>query len=908
MNDEAIFSEALSRIDPSERDHFLNDACGDDAEQRQRIEELLASHNQSDSFLDRDLTGGIDVLLGSTLDADRIAKSRDNQQFGSYRLLHLLGEGGMGSVYLAEQTQPVKRRVAVKVIKQSMHSDQFVARFEAERQALAMMDHPNIAKVLDAGCTDGGLPFFVMEFVKGIPITDFCDQNKLHTKERLQLFVQVCNAIQHAHQKGIIHRDLKPSNVMVALYDDQAVPKVIDFGVAKATHQQLTEQTLYTIPGQIVGTWEYMSPEQAILNQLDVDTRTDIYSLGVILYELLTGRTPLDLNSLGNGALEERLRRIREEEPSRPSMVVSGLGAESSSLAAYRGTEASALTQVLRGDLDWIVLRALEKDRSRRYDTASGFAAEIKRYFNDEPISFRPPSRLEQFGRFFRRNRGAVMSAMLLVGGLCIGLTFALWQYGIANRRAEILALKQAELTKANEVISDQTRLAKKTAEDLEERLNEVNDLLEEQVLHAALSGDDQQFRSAIERLRTIKGNERTVLHMQALFDITTGNANASLSTLQDAVRQDPRDLVALSILHFASERLLMDFDQMSEIRRPLEQCQPKSDFEQFLKTVALRDERLPELETMVHQRRAWTVGRALLADAQIESFLERGDSESLQRAIENIEHATVLAPEHALIRAVKLQVLTQQVIRFDASVPNLDGNATAEADALASELGSVESKYVYGLYVAADYWSAIGEYARAIPIWQRLIEEFDAKSARWLYNPLLMLTGNQTNLPASKMDPLFYVHKGDVNTAVSVCHHSDWATTLIGKAWKPIVFRLCGREYEAEEALQVIRDERLNEGLGYWVSGTARLVLGEITELEILDAAKGDRQQLAHAYFTLALHILSTEPSRRNDAKDYLMRAINLDIRPDDIAFWSLAMRNKLENDLDWPLSVRLR
>ncbi|MCA9127309.1 MAG: serine/threonine protein kinase [Planctomycetales bacterium] len=406
MNDESIFSEALSMDSSHERDEYLQQACQDEA-QRQRIDELLASHKLSNSLLDRDLTGGVDAqgLVGSTIDALGVLGAKENQVGGSYRMLHLLGEGGMGSVYMAEQIQPVKRRVAVKIIKQGMNSEQFVARFEAERQALAMMDHPSIAKVLDAGCTQQKLPFFVMELVKGIPITEFCDQNKLGTEARLELFIQVCNAVQHAHQKGIIHRDLKPSNVMVAMYDDRPVPKVIDFGVAKATHQQLTEQTLYTVPGQIVGTWEYMSPEQAILNQLDVDTRTDIYSLGVILYELLTGHTPLDLKSLGSGALEERLRRIREEEPSRPSLRVSSLGADAGSLATYRGTEAKSLTQTLRGDLDWIVMKALEKDRSRRYETANGFAAEIRRFLSDEPISFRPPSSWEQFERLYRRHR-----------------------------------------------------------------------------------------------------------------------------------------------------------------------------------------------------------------------------------------------------------------------------------------------------------------------------------------------------------------------------------------------------------------------------------------------------------------------------------------------------------------------
>jgi serine/threonine protein kinase len=310
-------------------------------------------------------------LAHSSQAAIRPATERPGDRIGRYKLIEQIGEGGMGVVFMAQQTEPVKRVVAVKIIKPGMDSKAVLARFEAERQALAMMDHPNISHVLDAGSTDSGRPFFVMELVKGVPLTQYCDQRRLTPRDRLELFLPVCQAIQHAHQKGVIHRDIKPSNVLVALYDDKPVPKVIDFGVAKATGQALTEKTLLTAFGALVGTPEYMSPEQAELNNLDIDTRSDVYSLGVLLYELLTGSTPLDRKSLGKAALLEVLRIVREVEAPRPSAKLSSSEALPS-IAANRNLEPARLTKLLEGELDWVLLKALEKDRSRRYETANG--------------------------------------------------------------------------------------------------------------------------------------------------------------------------------------------------------------------------------------------------------------------------------------------------------------------------------------------------------------------------------------------------------------------------------------------------------------------------------------------------------------------------------------------------------
>ncbi len=341
---------------------------------------------------------------------------------GRYKLLQLIGEGGFGTVYMAEQKEPVRRRVALKIVKLGMDTRQVIARFEAERQALAMMDHPNIAKVFDAGATETGRPYFVMELVKGIPITEFCDESHLSTKDRLELFVKVCRAVQHAHQKGIIHRDLKPSNVMVTMHDAEPVPKVIDFGIAKATNQDLTDKTLFTEFRQFIGTPEYMSPEQADLSGLDIDTRSDIYSLGVLLYELLTGTTPVDGVRLRSAAFEEIKRIIREEEALRPSTKLSTLGESIGSLSRARGEEPAALVRALRGDLDWIVLKALEKDRVRRYETAKEFAADIERHARHEPVLASPPSRVYLLRKFLRRNRGSVAAASALVGVLLLGI------------------------------------------------------------------------------------------------------------------------------------------------------------------------------------------------------------------------------------------------------------------------------------------------------------------------------------------------------------------------------------------------------------------------------------------------------------------------------------------------------
>jgi serine/threonine protein kinase/Tfp pilus assembly protein PilF len=426
MNERDIFLEVLQRPDQADRRAYLEAACGGDQALRRGVEALLEKHERAGSFLESPApvwAAGIDELAFA---------EGPGTVIGPYKLLEKIGEGGFGIVFMADQQQPIRRKVALKVLKPGMDTRQVIARFEAERQALALMDHPHIARVLEAGQTSSGRPYFVMELVKGLPITEFCDQSQLTPRERLQLFVHVCQAVQHAHQKGIIHRDLKPSNVLVTLHGDTPQVKVIDFGIAKALGQQLTDKTLFTNFAQLIGTPLYMSPEQAALSNVDVDTRSDIYSLGVLLYELLTGTTPFDKERLRQADYDEIRRIIREEEPAKPSTRISTLtksgqhtpcaetGTRSvpttiDTIAAQRKTDPRRLSQLFRGELDWIVMKALEKDRNRRYESASAFAADVQHYLRDEPVMACPPSAWYRFRKFTRRNKAALAVAGLIL-------------------------------------------------------------------------------------------------------------------------------------------------------------------------------------------------------------------------------------------------------------------------------------------------------------------------------------------------------------------------------------------------------------------------------------------------------------------------------------------------------------
>lgn len=476
-----IFLEAIEQESPEDIARLLDVACHGDANLRIRVEQLLQAHRNADRFLGGAETNdsSCDPPLTETLGA----------QIGPYKLLQQIGEGGMGVVYMADQSTPVRRKVALKIIKPGMDTREVIARFEVERQALALMDHPNIARVFDAGSTQAGLPYFVMELVRGVPVTDYCDQNNLPVRERLELFVTVCHAVQHAHQKGIIHRDIKPNNVLVTLHDGRPVPKVIDFGVAKAISQQLTEKTLFTQFAQMVGTPLYMSPEQAELTGLDIDTRGDIYSLGVLLYELLTGTTPFGRARMKQAALEEIRRIIREEDPPPPSLRLSStVGESQTAVAAHRRVDPKVLSRLMRGDLDWIVMKALEKDRTRRYETANGFASDVKRYLNDEPVEACPPSAGYKLRKYARKHKRAFLLATAFAALLVLGVVVSTWQAvratwaesdAVAQRDKAVTAAAAERQAKIDaEQSAESERRAKESAQKRLAQIEKGNEIL----------------------------------------------------------------------------------------------------------------------------------------------------------------------------------------------------------------------------------------------------------------------------------------------------------------------------------------------------------------------------------------------------------------------------------------------
>jgi WD40 repeat protein len=441
---ERIFAAALELSGP-DCTAFLNRECGGDSDLRREVESLLAAHERAGTFIEQPAVDSQTVLLPTEI---LPAGERGGDRIGRYKLLEKIGEGGFGTVWMAEQEEPVRRRVALKIIKLGMDTREVVARFEAERQALALMDHPNIARVFDGGATDTGRPYFVMELVRGVPITKFCDAQRLSVDERLELFMRVCQAVQHAHQKGIIHRDIKPSNVLVSLQDDRPVPKVIDFGIAKATAQRLTEKTLFTRFHQFIGTPAYMSPEQTGANREDIDTRSDIYSLGVLLYELLTGRTPFEEKKLLEAGFEAILKTIREVEPPRPSTRLSTLSQEDLRVVAHqRRAEPQKLNRLVRGELDWIVMKALEKDRHRRYESASALARDLQHYLDNQPVTAAAPAAMYRFRKFVRRHRVALATATSMVALLVAGVVASTWQWrrAVVAQRGEAQQRRVAE-------------------------------------------------------------------------------------------------------------------------------------------------------------------------------------------------------------------------------------------------------------------------------------------------------------------------------------------------------------------------------------------------------------------------------------------------------------------------------
>lgn len=533
-----IFWEAAQLAVAEERAAFLARVCGDNRKLSRRVEKLLQVQPKAAEFLERPYAGP--ARTGALPEVAETPRS----VIGPYKLLEQIGEGGMGLVFVADQEHPVRRRVALKVVKPGMDTRQVLARFEAERQALALMDHPNIAKVLDAGVTESGRPYFVMELVRGVPITDYCDQARLTPRQRLELFLPVCRAIQHAHQKGIIHRDIKPSNLLVTLYDSHPVPKVIDFGIAKAVGSAFADHSVYTGFAQLVGTPMYMSPEQAEMTAQDVDTRADVYALGVVLYELLTGSTPFDGEALRQAGFDEMRRIIREDEPAKPSHRVTTMSAEKqSTVSGQRGVDGRQLSRQLQGGLDWVVMTCLEKDRTRRYESAGALAADIERFLRDEPVTACPPSTSYRLRTFTRRNRRALATVGVITAALVAATTVSVWQavkardaQNQAEAERDLATTAQRETAAAEERATTEAAIARAVSEFLQsDLLLQVNSLAprsDEVVVAPNLT-----VKEALDRAAARIGNRfRDQPLVEAAIRTAIGNAYRSLRADQLAV------------------------------------------------------------------------------------------------------------------------------------------------------------------------------------------------------------------------------------------------------------------------------------------------------------------------------------------------------------------------------------
>lgn len=615
MNDRDLFIAALQLNAGEERAAYLTDACGTDQERRQRIEKLLRRHEESESFLNPDHVERTAAFeLHPSLRSDHPALESAGDQIGPFKLLQKLGDGGMGTVWVAEQEKPVKRRVALKLVKAGMDSAEVLRRFEAERQALAMMDHTNIAKVFDAGTNAQGRPYFVMELIKGVPITKYCDEVHASIRDRLDLFIQICSAVQHAHQKGIIHRDIKPSNVLVAMQDGKPVPKVIDFGVAKALHSKLADKTMYTEIGQVVGTLEYMAPEQAELSAMDIDTRADIYALGILLYELLTGSTPITRQRIKSAAFAEVLRIIKEEEPPKPSTRLSESKDSMASVASLRRTDPKHLSSELRGELDWVVLKALEKDRTRRYETANGLSRDLQRYLANETVEARPPSAGYRLRKFVKRNKTQVGAAGLVLTALVmgiIGIGYGFLQAEASRRDAVAAAVQASDERLKAETAKALAEAQRVKAEKARDRTRDVLDAMTSGITgyslatQTAVSADQKKFLTEVlTYYREFAGEKAEDEQSRA----RSAAAAYRVGYIENRLGRSEQALVAFQTASDGYGKLATDFPSNTEYR--YEQARSLNNMGLHLRALGKR------LEAAESHRRALAISDKLVAES----------------------------------------------------------------------------------------------------------------------------------------------------------------------------------------------------------------------------------------------------------------------------------------------------
>lgn len=835
LDEECVFNFARKLPDDGARAEYLDQVCHDNPTLRARVEVLLRADRRED------LLESPTAALAVTVDPFVI--ERPGVTIGPYKLREQIGEGGMGVVFVAEQEQPVRRKVALKIIKPGMDTAEVIARFEAERQALALMDHPNIAKVFDAGTTDTGRPYFIMELIRGVPITEFCDRQGLNTRERLDLFVTVCRAVQHAHAKGVIHRDLKPSNILVSPHDALPIVKIIDFGIAKAIGQQLTDKTIYTQLSQMIGTPLYMSPEQAQINALDVDTRSDIYSLGILLYELITGTTPFDRTRFSLAAQEEIRRIIREEDPPMPSRRLSSLGEALKTISTQRNTDPNRLVHAVKGELDWITMRCLEKDRSRRYQTALELAADLGRYLHNEPVTAVPPSRVYRAKKLIGRYRAW---CAILVSLCAVSVVFVSFlAYGWAKYRAIALSLQSELLDKA---------------------------------FNEALNGELDSALDAIRRAGDVGVSRQVTGTLEGISFATAGKMDEAVAKLR-ALAVDQSDSVASAALVWVyyEHGEIARAEQLFEVLRN-RQDQPTEMseldigkvFVARLSTYAPNDAHqtaIEKLSDIIGRHRLWGIAYFARGEAYRDKFVHTRQMTDLQLAMNDQQVARVLLP-HSEVVKTRLLSLHLNAYEFAVAWPDKVDDARREAwrtsaDDLASELSMNLSSWD-GAATALAYYRATKQNATADDLESRIEVRFadlqPIRDMNWFvsrnYSQFQAAVAEGASVFTKHIFALALFEKGDLQAARTLIDEtlteSMKSADAIASAIE--VLQLMGDFARAEELAKAYLSSQDSWEFWDWSTQAVKYHAGEVTEEQLLRSAHPFHEELCVARYNVGL------------------------------------------------------
>jgi serine/threonine protein kinase len=883
MNEETIFHEALGRLLPEERAAYLEQACAGNPALRDSVEALLRANEGASQFLANPASAPLVATV-----AEPISEG-PGTQVGPYKLLEQIGEGGFGVVFMAEQQQPIRRKVALKVLKPGMDTRQVIARFEAERQALALMDHPNIAKVLDGGATPLGRPYFVMELVKGVPITEFCDRNHLTPRDRLNLFLAVCQAVQHAHQKGIIHRDLKPSNILVVMQDTTPLVKVIDFGVAKALGQALTDMTLFTGFSQMIGTPLYMSPEQAGQSGLDIDTRSDIYSLGVLLYELLTGTTPFTKERFKLAAYDEIRRIIREEDPLKPSTRLSESKDSLPSISAQRQMEPAKLTKLVRGELDWIVMKALEKDRNRRYETPSALAQDIERYLHDEPVRACPPSSMYRIRKFTRRNKVALtLSAVVFVALVAMAVAGT-----IAYR-------------------NEQNRLAEQNAHAEELQTERRQNALDKASM-AAMSSDFSGAEKSIDEAELLGASAGQVRMLRGQVAFHRGDMEGAIQHLEQAAKLvpiDQPDAVAARAMLAEACLKASRFPRFTELWRELEQMAPRSPedflFKGLLEATANPARGLQTLDEGI-RRQDSILARATRLEARANRALVTGKIADAELALEDAQVARGMLPGNALILARSIFAYMVAAGTYEANGrPKDSERVLALARPCVKELEPFAVTPFTAL-ACYQFFEYVGDEEAAYAMSERG-NQFGRAVMR--YRRGAFPSALQAALERSRSGaagPTEQIERGlilaelpDGEARARAAFEEIRASSGTWPLAPPTILLFLGKPEEARQAWLNVRKEDVPVSFDTWWLTFWDYTCGRITPEQLVQSAGQDRTKLSTAHFMIGLWRLSE--GDRKAAQEYFRKCVATRVFASWHWPWARAFLKRMDEDQQWP------